>query len=91
MSGRYMRLRPGRYTLSVPAGEGPAGVRRPHRDDVRVDVDGGRTEFSIRRDEDVYFWWRGPRRRPGVRLMGAERGTAIPRAKDGPWPTRDTG
>jgi hypothetical protein len=74
MSGTYRHLAPGRYQLVVEMGEGPAGVRRPDGRDVIVGVDGGRQSFSIPRHERVYYWWRGPTPRQGVRLAGAPEG-----------------
>lgn len=81
MSGRYVRLRPGRYTLDVSGGEGPAGVRRGDGGDVRVEVDGGRVDFEVGRREAAYYWWRGPRERPGVRLLGVVDGAGEPGAR----------
>ncbi len=72
MSGTYRHLAPGRYQLEVEAGEGPAGVRRPDGRDVVVGVSGGARSFSLDRGERVYYWWRGPRPRPGVRLSTRE-------------------
>lgn len=72
MSGTYRHLAPGRYQLEVDAGEGPAGVRRPDGRDVVVGVNGGARSFSLDRDERVYYWWRGSRPRPGVRLSTRE-------------------
>ena len=75
MSGRYVRLAPGRYTLNVRRGEGPAGVQRPGgRHHVVVGIQGGRIDFEVDSDESAYYWWRGPHRRPGVRLMGVADG-----------------
>ena len=90
MSGRYVRLRPGRYTLHVSGGEGPAGVQRNEGRDVRVDVDGGRVDFRIAQNEEVFYWWRGPRERPGVRLLGVTRNDRISTGGD-QWPTGTTG
>jgi hypothetical protein len=90
MSGRYVRLSPGRYALAVDAGEGPAGVQREDDDGVRVNVDGGRVEFDIAGGEEVYFWWRGPTARPGVRLLGAS-GGVDPEERADLWPTGTTG
>lgn len=71
MSGRYVRLAPGRYTLNVKRGHGPAGVQRPAaRGHIIVGVQGGRIDFEVDSDESAYYWWRGPNRRPGVRLLG---------------------
>lgn len=64
-----MRLSPGRYTLQVRRGDGPAGVQRGDGGDVRLEVDGGRATFTVVAFEDVYFWWRGPLERAGVRLL----------------------
>jgi hypothetical protein len=72
MSGTYRHLAPGRYQLEVSTGDGPAGVRRPDGHDVVVGVSGGSRSFSIDRSERVYYWWRGPRPRPGVRLTTTE-------------------
>lgn len=69
MSGRYMKLPAGHYTLMVPSGHGPAGVHRENGD-VRLDRRGGRTSFEVPADERVYFWWRGPTEPPGVRIVG---------------------
>lgn len=71
MSGTYRHLEPGRYQLEVETGEGPAGIRRPDGRDVVVGVSGGARSFSLDRSERVYYWWRGPRPRPGVRLTAA--------------------
>lgn len=71
MSGRSVRLGPGRYTLAVPSGHGPAGVQRDGEDGVRLNVDGGQVDFELDREEEVYFWWRGPVAPAGVRLLGA--------------------
>lgn len=73
MSGQRMKLAPGRYTLQVSEGEGPAGVQRGNGSDVRVEIDGGRVEFTVAAREEVYYWWRGPRQRRGVRLLGVQR------------------
>lgn len=69
MSGTYRHLAPGRYQLEVETGEGPAGIRRPDGRDVVVGVNGGARSFALDRSERVYYWWRGPRPRPGVRLI----------------------
>jgi hypothetical protein len=69
MSGTYRHLAPGRYQLTVESGQGPAGIRRPDGRDIIVGVEGGRKEFHIPEDERVYYWWRGPSPRDGVRLM----------------------
>ena len=68
MAGTLKSLRRGEYRLEVPAGEGPAGVRRSSGRDVAFDVDGGWQTFHVTRREDVYFWWRGEHRHPGVAL-----------------------
>ena len=70
MSGTYRHLSPGRYQLSVDTGQGPAGVRRPDGRDIAVGIEGGIREFSLSRDERVYYWWRGMSPRDGVRLTG---------------------
>lgn len=77
MSGRYVRLTPGRYTLAVSEGEGPAGIHRRDEAGVVVDIDGGRVDFTVRDDESAYYWWRGPRERPGVRLFGVSRAEPV--------------
>jgi hypothetical protein len=69
MSGTYRHLEPGRYQLYVASGQGPAGIRRPDGRDVVVGVNGGSQSFSLDRGERIYFWWRGPRPRSGVRLV----------------------
>jgi hypothetical protein len=90
MGGRHVRLDPGRYTLDVAPGEGPAGIQREDGTGVRLDVDGGRLEFEVYEDEPVYFWWRGPEHRPGVRLLGvSETEPVTSRAET--WPTGTTG
>lgn len=71
MSGTYQHLEPGRYQLEVETGAGPAGIRRPDGRDVVVGIDGGIKTFSLSRSERVYYWWRGPRPRKGVRLVGS--------------------
>jgi hypothetical protein len=68
MSGTYRHLAPGRYQLTVESGQGPAGIRRPDGRDVVVGVEGGTRSFALHTDERVYYWWRGPARRRGVRL-----------------------
>ena len=68
MSGTYRRLRPGRYQLVVRRGAGPAGVRRPRGTDVTVGVEGGIRDFAVQENEQVFYWWRGPAPRDGVRL-----------------------
>ncbi len=68
MSGTYRYLTAGRYELRVDQGTGPAGIRRPDGRDVVVGVEGGHQTFSLRESERVYYWWRGPEPRPGVRL-----------------------
>ena len=90
MSGRYVRLKPGRYTLSVEDGEGPAGLHRPNgRPEIVVDIQGGRVDVIVAEDEKAYYWWRGPRERRGVRLLGVprERGLEL----EAEWPTGTTG
>ncbi len=72
MSGTYRHLAPGRYQLEVEAGDGPAGVRRPDGRDVVVGVSGGSRSFALDHGERVYYWWRGPHPRPGVRLSTRE-------------------
>lgn len=69
MSGTYRHLSPGRYRLKVDNGQGPAGIRRPDGRDVVVGINGGERSFALERSERVYYWWRGPRPRSGVRLM----------------------
>ncbi len=69
MSGTYRYLEPGRYELKVDAGTGPAGIRRPDGRDVVVGVEGGQRTFSLKESERVYYWWRGPAPRSGVRLV----------------------
>ncbi len=69
MSGTYRHLEPGRYRLHVEQGQGPAGIRRPDGRDVVLGVTGGSRSFSLDRGERIYFWWRGPRPRSGVRLV----------------------
>jgi hypothetical protein len=96
MSGRYVELDPGRYTLAVSRGDGPAGVHRSKGDDVVVGVAGGRADFHVDREgESVFYWWRGPEERPGVRLLGVTQGDPRPDAEPGgkeePWPTRTAG
>ena len=92
MSGRYVRLTPGRYTLAVAEGEGPAGVQRSgDHGGVTVDIDGGRVDFTVGGAEEAFYWWRGPRERPGVRLFGVSRGESIPERSEAAWPTATTG
>ena len=94
MSGRYVRLTPGRYTLAVDHGEGPAGLhRRDGQDGVSVDIDGGRVDFTFRDEEEAYYWWRGPLERPGVRLFGVSGAlkSTPPRGRSDEWPTASTG
>lgn len=69
MSGRFMKLRAGRYTLMVPDGHGPAGVHRGD-DDIQLDHHGGSVSFEVSADERVYFWWRGPSEPAGLRIIG---------------------
>jgi hypothetical protein len=73
MSGTYRHLAPGRYQLVVETGEGPAGVRRPDGRDIVVGIEGGHRGFAIPRGERVYYWWRGPAPRDGVRLVSETR------------------
>lgn len=68
MSGTYRHLAAGRYQLEVETGQGPAGIRRPDGRDVVIGIEGGTREFTIDRNERVYYWWRGPSPRTGVRL-----------------------
>jgi hypothetical protein len=91
MGGRYVRLEPGRYTLAVSDGDGPAGVQRSDGSGVRVDVGGGRAAFQVvDAEERVFYWWRGPEERPGVRLLGLS--DAKPnKPKPHTWPTGTTG
>lgn len=70
MSGRFMKLRAGRYMLSVPSGGGPAGVHRLKGEEVHVDRHGGQVTFEVPADQQVYFWWRGPREPAGLRIVG---------------------
>lgn len=70
MSGRYMKLCPGQYMLTVPKGNGPAGVHRGEGGDVTVDRHGGQASFEVPDEERVYFWWRGPREPQGLRIIG---------------------
>ena len=72
MSGTYRYLDAGRYELSVEAGTGPAGIRRPDGSDVVVGVEGGSRTFALESAERVYYWWRGPSPRTGVRLVPEE-------------------
>lgn len=68
MSGKYRRLRPGRYHLVVRHGAGPAGVRRTDGRDISVGIEGGTRDFAVRESEQVFYWWRGPTPRDGVHL-----------------------
>ena len=68
MSGTYRRLRPGRYQLTVRRGAGPAGVHRSEGGDVAVGIEGGTRDFAVRDTEKVFYWWRGPSPREGIRL-----------------------
>ncbi len=70
MSGRFMKLNAGRYVLSVPLGNGPAGVHRAEGSDIAVDRHGGEITFNVGAEERVYFWWRGPSAPAGLRVMG---------------------
>lgn len=72
MSGTYRHLSAGRYQLEVESGHGPAGIRRPEGRDVVVGYEGGVRHFSVDRGERVYYWWRGPARRTGVRLRSSK-------------------
>lgn len=93
MSGRYVRLTPGRYTLAVAEGEGPAGLHRAGDGEVAVDIDGGRIDFAVGAEEQAYYWWRGPRERTGVRFFGVSRGGRIeyPRRTSDALPTATMG
>lgn len=71
MSGRFMKLREGQYTLVVPNGHGPAGVHR-QAGDIQVDHRGGSVSFDVPAEERVYFWWRGPSEPPGLRIVGSD-------------------
>lgn len=84
MSGTYRHLAPGRYQLRVEAGEGPAGIRRPDGRDIVVGVSGGERSFALNQSERVYYWWRGPQPRPGVRLDGEPTRVRKPRSQAGP-------
>lgn len=77
MAGTLKRLRPGEYRLEVAAGEGPAGVRRSNGKDIAFDIDGGWQSFHVADREDVYFWWRGQHRHPGVALARVSRGRPV--------------
>ena len=77
MAGRFQKLRSGEYRLEVAAGEGPAGVRRANGPDLAFDVDGGWRTFQVRDREQVYFWWRGEHRHPGVALGRVSRSGAV--------------
>lgn len=68
MAGVHQTLRRGEYRLEVAAGEGPAGVRRSRGEDVAFDIEGGWRTFRVEEPEQVYFWWRGDHRHPGVEL-----------------------
>ena len=68
MAGSHRILRRGEYRLEVAAGEGPAGVRRSKGKDLAFDIDGGWQTFHITESEEIYFWWRGEHRHPGVAL-----------------------
>lgn len=68
MAGTHRKLRRGEYRLEVPAGEGPAGLRRATGEDIAFDIDGGWASFHVAKPESVYFWWRGETRQPGVAL-----------------------
>ncbi|MFP4622584.1 MAG: hypothetical protein ACOCVZ_04105 [Gemmatimonadota bacterium] len=71
-----MKLRPGRYLLTVESGAGPAGVHRTGRD-VHVDRAGGRIPFRVPDSERVYLWWRGAARPPRVRLVEPDTGRQV--------------
>jgi hypothetical protein len=91
MSGRHVTLAPGRYTLHVAEGAGPAGIRRGRgAPDVVVGVGGGRVDFTVGSSERVFYWWRGPQVPPGVKLLGLAQTT---RRRKGvlPWPKATTG
>lgn len=77
-----MKLRPGRYVLSVPAGSGPAGVHRATGGEISVDRHGGDMAFEVSAEERVYFWWRGPSEPVGLRMTGP--GPAGSRARSRP-------
>jgi hypothetical protein len=90
MGGRFVELEPGRYTLAVSGGDGPAGVQRCDGTGVRVDVGGGRAGFRVDDTERVFYWWRGPDERPGGRLLGVSE--SHPQQEEvRPWPTGTTG
>ncbi len=92
MGGIYVQLEPGRYTLAVSDGDGPAGVRRYDGSSVSVDIDGGRIDFRVDDEEEVFYWWRGPEERPGVRLVGVSRSqSAVAAAEPETWPTGTMG
>lgn len=74
-------MRRGDYRLTVPAGAGPAGVRRADGADVALDIEGGRADFRVEGVERVYFWWRGAERRDGVELARRRPALARPRAE----------
>ncbi len=65
-----MRLRPGRYVLSVPGGNGPAGVHRAAGGEIAVDRHGGEMIFEVAVEERAYFWWRGSRAPVGLEVSG---------------------
>lgn len=75
MSGRFMKLRAGRYMLTVPNGSGPAGVHRARDGDIQLDRHGGQVSFEVPQDQRVYFWWRGPREPAGLRILGPSTGS----------------
>jgi hypothetical protein len=85
MGGQDVRLEPGRYTLAVDSGHGPAGVQRSDGSGVQVGVAGGRFVFEVEADEEVYYWWRGPAAPTGVRLMGVSGAEQL--SERGTWPT----
>lgn len=70
MSGRFMKLRAGQYMLTVPRGGGPAGVHRATGEDIHLDRHGGQVAFEVPAEQQVYFWWRGPREPAGLRIVG---------------------
>jgi hypothetical protein len=88
MSGRYVRLQPGRYILHVENGAGPAGVQRGEEDpDVALGIAGGHVEFAVSAPERAFYWWRGPHKPSEVRLLGV---SAEARARSmGPLPPQD--
>lgn len=77
MIGRFMRLRPGRYMLTVGEGDGPAGVHRAIGGDVHVDHRGGQATFLVPEEEEVYLWWRGPVEPTGVQIVDPDSGKPL--------------